>query len=86
MFEKEKKSTAIVTLIASFVIILLIAPWLSFWCSYFVGWISKMLIGKYIVAGFALVNIDLPLDKIPLLAGCLGWIASFFMRVNNKNS
>lgn len=60
------------------IFIVFIAPWISFWLAYFGGWIAKLLIGNYLVEGFALVGITLPIDKIPLLAGTLGWIGGFF--------
>ena len=70
---------------AIFLIILLIfvAPWITFWLCYFAGWIAKILIGNYLVGGFSIFKIDLPLDKIPLLAGTLGWIGSFFKNTIN---
>ena len=80
--------TTIMTVICTIVLIaitIFIGPWLLFWLAYFGGWIAKIIIGKWLVAGFALLNIDLPLDKIPLLAGTLGWIGGFFLRTINYN-
>lgn len=82
---KDRDNKVIITTVIAALIVIFVTPWLSFWCSYFVGWLSKIIIGKYLVAGFALVNIDMPLDKIPLFAGCLGWVASFFMQ-HKQNS
>ena len=80
---KSKKyfdsSSDLIILIITAIVIIFIWPWLSFWVAYFLGWITKITIGKYIVEGFALLNIDLPLNKIPLLAGVLGWIGGFFI-------
>lgn len=64
--------------IALIVLIIFIGPWICFWLAYFGGWIAKITIGKYIVAGFKLFGITIPLDKIPLAAGVLGWIGGFF--------
>lgn len=63
-----------------------IIPWLSFWLAYFMGWICKLVIGQQLVAGFALLGITLPIDKIPLLAGTLGWIGSYFKTSYYKTS
>ena len=82
---KEEKTKHIGTTIFLFVLIIFAAPFLQFWIAYFVGWISKLVIGKYLMAGFAILNIDLPLDKIPLVSGCLGWIASFFMHFKQNS-
>lgn len=84
MNKKFKFNKPTIIFIASLFAILLVLPFLAFWASYFVGWISKILIGKQLVTGFALIGIDLPLDKIPLLAGCLGWISCFFIHNNNS--
>ena len=73
-------------LIALIIILIFIAPWVSFWLAYFGGWISKIVIGNYIVKGFALLGITVPLDKIPLLAGVLGWIGGFFKSVGSLKS
>ena len=77
---------AVSALFAFFVLIIFIAPWINFWLAYFGGWIAKITVGKYIVEGFSLIGIALPLNKIPLLAGTLGWIGGFFKNVSNLNS
>jgi len=84
MINKEENNT-ILTIIAIIIIYLIIEPFLIFWISYFVGWLSKIFIGKYIVAAFELLHISFPADKIPLLAGLLGWIGSFFKSTINTN-
>lgn len=71
--------------VASIILSIFIASWLLFWISYFNGWVAKLLIGKYLVEGFAYFNINIPIDKIPLIAGCLGWIGGFFKNTINYN-
>lgn len=78
----SKKGSAIIMII----LILFIMPWLSFWLCYFIGWISKLVIGKHLIEGFALIGLTIPIDKIPLLAGCIGWIASFFAHYKTKDN
>ena len=70
------------------IIIALVSPWIWFWVCYFSGWLAKILIGDKLIEGFALLGITLPLEKIPLLAGILGWIGSFFKSssVSNNNN
>ena len=80
----DSSSSDLIILIATAIVIIFIWPWLSFWVAYFLGWITKITIGKYIIEGFALLNIDLPLDKVPLLAGVLGWIGGFFTGTKNN--
>ena len=65
------------------ILLLLFWPFIGFWICYFEGWLAKIMIGKYIVEWFALFNINLPIDKIPLFAGVLGWIAGFFKAINS---
>lgn len=69
--------------LAAIVVALFIAPWISFWLAYFGGWIAKLVIGTKLVEGFSLFGFMMPLAKIPLLAGTLGWIGSFFKNASN---
>jgi len=78
---------AIIGIIAIIIVMVFIMPWVAFWCAYLGGWIAKVTIGKYIVAGFKLFGIAISIDKIPLVAGFLGWFGSFFKRaINDPNS
>ena len=70
--------------VALIIILIFIGPWISFWLAYFSGWIAKITVGKYLVSGFGLLGLDIPLEKIPLLAGVLGFIGSFFKSTNYK--
>jgi len=60
------------------ILVIIFKPFLLFWLGYFSGWLAKIVIGKYIVAWFRLFGITLPLESIPLFAGVVAWIASFF--------
>lgn len=60
------------------IIIIFIFPWLNFWIYYLGGWIAKVLIGKYIVQGFAIFGITIDITQIPFIAGFLGWFGGFF--------
>lgn len=73
-------------LILGMIITIFIAPWFIFWIAYFGGWIAKITIGKQLIAGLAMLNIDLPLNKIPLLAATLGWIGGFFKTINTVHN
>ena len=84
--DKTASGWAALGLVFLGLLVVLISPWICFWLAYFCGWITKLLIGKYIVEGFALFGITLPLDKIPLLAGVLGWVGNFFETTVLKKS
>lgn len=80
------KGLSILGIIGLLILIFFIAPWVSFWLAYFGGWIAKITIGKYLVSGFKLFGITIPINKIPLVAGVLGWIGGFFKTFKyNKN-
>lgn len=79
---------AIIGFIVAALLILFFYPWIAFWLCYFEGWIAKLLIGNYLVEGFAILGITVPIAKIPLIAGLFGWVGGFFkgihtVRTNN---
>lgn len=80
----KKDISTIILVILGAIAFIFILPWIAFWLAYFGGWIAKILIGKQLVNGFALIGITLPIEKIPLLAGTLGWIGGFFKTVNTN--
>ena len=75
------------SMILIFIGLMFIMPFINFALCYFAGWIAKVLIGKWLVAGFALLRLPIEINDIPLIAGVLGWISSFFKNSTvNKNS
>lgn len=84
-FSDVKSTMAIGGIIGMIILMIFVIPWLSFWLCYLGGMIAKIVIGKYLVEGFALLGLTIPLEKIPLIAGVFGWIASFFIS-NSKSS
>ena len=87
MFETTKELTEkfIVALITTF-IIALISPFIIFWVSYIGGYFVKWLIGNILIQGLVLFGITLPLEKIPLACGTLGFIASYFKQTVSTNA
>ena len=78
---KTELGTAILTII----LVIFIIPFLAFWLCYFMGWISSLIIGKHIVAAFAIFGINITTKQIPLIAGLLGWLGSFFTKGKAKS-
>lgn len=81
---------AIIGIIVLVIIFILIAPFLSFWLHYFGGWLTKIIIGNKLAAALnVLFNTTyFTADMIPIIAGALGWIGSFFKgttTIKNKN-
>ena len=79
----KNKTETTITLISLLIVMIFIMPWLSFWIGYTIGWITKITIGKYIVEGLALFNINIPLDKIPLISGIITWFTGTFISKSN---
>ena len=69
--------------IALIILAVFIAPWISFWLAYFGGWVAKITIGDQLVLALNFLNISINKESIPLLAGGLGWVGSFFKSINS---
>jgi len=65
---------------------IIIYPWLAFWFAYLGGILAKIFIGQELVAGFALLGINISIEQIPLIAGTLGWIGGFFKVISSSAS
>lgn len=81
-----KNNNLVITILAFIgliILILFVQPWLSFWLFYLGGWIASKVIGVKLVEGLTIFGIMIPISKIPLLSGTLGWIGSFFRSYKN---
>lgn len=67
---------------------LIIEPIAVFWMSYFFGWIASFVIGDSLCYALnTTFNAAFTKDMIPLIAGAIGWIASYFaifIGIHNK--
>lgn len=67
---------------------LIIEPIAVFWISYFFGWIASFVIGNSLCYALnTTFNAAFTKDIIPLIAGAIGWIASYFaifIGIHNK--
>ncbi len=84
--EETSTSAALVIAIVIGIIFLFIGPVINFCIGYAIGWISTLLIGNQLVEGFALIGIAIPIEKIPLIGGIIGWVATFFPKSTPKNN
>ena len=81
-----------ITTILGIILSILISPILSFWICYFGGWVASKIIGFKIVNGLAIFGILIPICKIPLLTGVLGFASAFLkglsleIKTNYNNS
>lgn len=66
----------------------LILPFISFWASYFGGWVCKITIGNTLVKALNMLfnTAYFTKDMIPWIAGALGWIGGFFKSINTSKN
>ena len=83
-----KEVSTVVGAIALIIGLFLILPFISFWASYFGGWICKITIGNTLVKALNMLfnTAYFTKDMIPWIAGALGWIGGFFKSVNTSKS
>ena len=75
-----KKGLSIFGIISMVIIIVLIVPFISFWISYFGGWITSIIIGDTLCKALNIIfnTAYFTKDMLPMIAGALGWIGGFF--------
>lgn len=73
--------------IATIVGLVLILPFISFWISYFGGWICKITIGNTLVKALNILfyTQHITTEMIPWMAGALGWIGGFFRVIQSSS-
>ena len=83
-----KELSTFVGAVALIIGLFLILPFISFWLSYFGGWICKITIGNTLVKALNMLfnTAYFTKDMIPWIAGALGWIGGFFKSVNTSKS
>lgn len=64
---------------------LVVSPFISFWLAYFGGWIAKITIGPTLASALNILfnTTFVTADKIPMMAGALGWIGGFFKAITS---
>lgn len=67
-------------LLISAIILIIFAPMISFFLSYFGGWLCKITFGNTLCTALnTLFNVSFfTPDKLPMIAGALGWIGGYF--------
>lgn len=75
---------AILGAIALIIATVLVLPFISFWLCYFGGWVASITIGNILTDGMNTLfqTTWFTKDMIPLYAGTLGWIGSYFKTSN----
>ena len=63
------------------IILILILPFIIYWCGYFDGWLTMKLIGKDVVNALNITfGTNLVLEDLPKIGGALGWIGGMFFK------
>lgn len=67
---------------------ILILPFISFWASYFGGWLCKITIGNTLVKALNILfnTTHITAEMLPWMAGALGWIGGFFKTISTSKS
>ena len=75
-----KDFLAVIGMVAFVIILLIFSPFIMFWLCYFGGWITMHVVGDTLANALnVLFNVQyFSADKIPMIAGALGWIGSYF--------
>lgn len=84
---------ALIGVVVGIIVLIIVMPFINFWLAYFGGWLAKLVIGtKLATALNVLFNTTyFTAEMLPMLAGALGWIGSFFkgttrIKENSKSS
>ena len=85
---KSENQNSLFVLIITAVILSILCPFIFFWTGYLDGWIATKLIGKYIIEFLTIFNLDIPLEKIPIIIGVLNSIIHIFIpiKLNKLNT
>ena len=77
-----KKSSAILEMIVTTILLLLFGPVLAFCLCYAMSWIACLMIGNLLSAGLALVGIQITASQIPL---AISTVYTVIWMVSTKN-
>jgi hypothetical protein len=83
---KIVKRTILITFVS--LVLLLVAPVITFWWGYFCGWLTKITIGAPLVAALNwLFHTQwFTVDMLPPLGGVLAWVGSYFRPTPKVNT
>lgn len=69
------------------IILILLLPFITYWCGYFDGWLAMKLLGAKLTDSLNIAfNTNFVPEDLPHIGGVIGWIAGFFTGIKaNKN-
>ena len=74
----NNEETGLILAIVLLVVALFIGPLLTFWIGFFVGWLTKIIIGAKLCEAMMYLGLTVTPEMLPWIAGALAWIGSFF--------
>lgn len=77
----------IIGVVALFAILVVVMPFISFWLSYFGGWVTSKVVGDTLCQALnTLFNTSMfTKEMLPWYAGALGWIGGFFKTISTSS-
>ena len=80
-----KKSSAILEMIVTTILLLLFGPVLAFCLCYAMSWIACLMIGNLLSAGLALVGIQITASQLPLAISAVYTVIWMVTKKNIRN-
>ena len=82
-----KDGLGIAGIIGMIIMLVLVIPFISFWISYFGGWITSIIIGDTLCKALNILfgTAYFTKDMLPMMAGALGWIGGFFKSYHSSS-
>lgn len=81
------ESLGIGGIIGVIILTILVIPFISFWISYFGGWVTSLIIGDTLCNALNILFNTTYFTKsmLPMMAGALGWIGGFFKSIHSSS-
>ena len=78
--KKDTTLAEVILILIGFAVLLFFMPFISYWLSYFGGWLASIVIGETLCDSLNLTfaTVRFTPDQLPRIAGALGWVGSFF--------
>ena len=78
--KKDATLAEVILILIGLAVLLIFMPFISYWLSYFGGWLASIVIGETLCNALntTFATLRFTPDMLPQMAGALGWIGSFF--------
>ena len=78
--KKDTTLAEVILILIGLAVLLIFMPFISYWLSYFGGWLASIVIGETLCNALNTLfgTLRFHPEMLPQMAGALGWIGSFF--------